>query len=79
VSSFIAAGSFLSSVPNAAPQASKSAVPGTPFELARRGFDVTVKTLKVCTEADDRRDLLMTVRRILSELERPTAEGDHGS
>jgi len=46
----------------------------TPIKLARREFDTVVEKLKACTEPADRRNLLITLRQLLAELDRLTKE-----
>ncbi len=42
------------------------------FELARQEFDMVIEKLKVCKEPADRRNLPITLRQILVELDRLT-------
>jgi hypothetical protein len=46
----------------------------TPFELTRQECEVVMEKLKVCRDPADRRNLLISLRQILAELDRLTKE-----
>jgi len=52
----------------------QSHMPGEQFQAIRAEFDSTLEELKLCSNPNDRRNLLTALRRLLAELDKLTKE-----